>query len=429
MYSEGNKHQPPDADHARSESYLRAVLSNVLDGIISINEDRIVETFNCAAERIFGYRADEVIGRNVRMLMPEPYRSEHDAYVQNYLRTGAKKVIGSGREVEGRRKDGSRFPLDLAVSEMQMDGKRRFIGILRDITDRKKAADDLRQLNEELEQRVAERTAMLQKSYQALEASMADLKRTQDQLVQNRKMAALGALVSGVAHEINTPVGVCVTAASFLELKVGDLRRRLAAGSPEPASVEKILDAIKEASGSILTNLNRASDLIKSFKQVAVDQATEEKRRFNLREYIDMILLSLRPKYKRTGHALEVNCPEELEIVSYPGVLSQILTNLVMNTLIHGFDGVEKGKIVLDATIDQDQCLLRYSDNGIGMSDENLKRIYDPFFTTKRAHGGSGLGMHIVYNLVTRRLGGRIDCRSAPGEGTVFEMVFPAVQG
>jgi PAS domain S-box-containing protein len=429
MNSEQNPYEPVDEDLKESASYLRAVLSNVLDGIISINEERTVETFNCAAERIFGYEAREVIGRNVRMLMPEPYHSQHDGYIQNYLRTGVKKVIGIGREVEGRRKDGSRFPLDLAVSEMHMDGKRRFIGILRDITDRKKAADDLQRLNEELEQRVAKRTAMLQKSNQALETSMADLKKTQEHLVQNRKMAALGALVSGVAHEINTPVGVCVTAASYLELKVDELTRRIAAGSPEPASLKKPLDAIKEATGSILTNLNRAAELVKSFKQVAVDQATEEKRRFNLREYIDMVLLSLRPKYKRTGHTLEVNCPEDLEIVSYPGVISQILTNLVMNSLIHGFDGIEAGKIVLEVTIDQDQCVLRYSDNGVGMSGEDLGRIYDPFFTTKRAHGGSGLGMHIVYNLVTRRLDGRIECRSAPGEGTVFQIVFPTNRG
>jgi PAS domain S-box-containing protein len=423
------RYKPVDEDLRRSEAYLRAVLENVLDGIISINEDRIVETFNCAAERIFGYRADEVIGQNVKMLMPEPYYSQHDGYVQNYLRTGVKKVIGTGREVEGRRSDGSRFPLDLAVSEMQMDGKRRFVGILRDITDRKEAADDLQKLNEDLERRVEKRTAMLRKSYKALETSMADLKRTQEQLVQNRKMAALGALVSGIAHEINTPVGVCVTAASYLEMKVDDLRRRLSAGTPEPASLNKTLDAIKEASGSILTNLNRASDLVKSFKQVAVDQATEEKRRFNLKEYIDMVLLSLRPKYKRTAHTIEVTCPEDLEIVSYPGVISQILTNLIMNSLLHGFEGVEAGTITLNVTVEQDQCLLRYRDNGIGMSEENLSRIYDPFFTTKRAHGGSGLGMHIVYNLVSRRLEGRIDCRSAPGEGTEFLIAFPSAQG
>jgi PAS domain S-box-containing protein len=409
----------------QSEHYLRAVLDHVLDGIISIDANGIVETFNPAAELIFGYDAGEVIGRNVNLLMPEPYRSQHDAYVQNYLRTGVPRIIGIGREARGLRKNGEEFPLDLSVSEMKLDREPKFISILRDITERKRAEEQLRRLNEELEARVQIRTTELQATNRALEESLSILNKTRDQLVQTEKMAALGELVAGVAHEINTPIGVCVTAASFLELKLNELCRYLAEAGLDNALPKKYLLTLNEALASILTNLSRAAELVKSFKLVAVDQASEEKRRFNVKEYIDSVLLSLRPKYKRTPYAIDVQCPEGLEIFSYPGALSQILTNLVMNSLLHAFDGAEHGRMTLNLSAAAGRCMLRYEDNGKGIPTENLKKIYDPFFTTKRGRGGSGLGLHVVYNLVTRTLGGRIECASEPGRGTVFTISFP----
>ncbi len=408
-----------------NDSYLQAVLDNVIDGIVSIDEDCIVETFNPAAERIFGYEASEVIGRNVSMLMPEPHRSRHGTYVADYLRTGKAKIIGIGREVHGRRKDGWLFPLELAVSEMKVRGKRRFIGILRDITERKQTEADLHRLNEELEQRVADRTAKLHETNQVLEVSLANLKKAQNQLVQTEKMAALGALVSGVAHEINTPLGVCITAGSYLELRTREIAGRMTDGEIDPDRLGKYLKTASDALTSILTNLERAAELVKSFKQVAVDQATEDKRRFNLKDYIEMVLLSLRPKYKQTGHTVEVVCPQGFEIMSYPGAFSQIVTNLVMNSLTHGFAGIQEGRITVDLARRDDRCILRYSDNGRGIPDTDLARIYDPFFTTGRSRGGTGLGMHIVYNLVTQRLNGEIHCESAPGQGTTFTISLP----
>ena len=414
----------------QSESYLRAVLDNVLDGIISINENRVVETFNAAAERIFGYAADEVIGRNVNLLMPEPYHSQHDTHVQTYLHTGVARIIGIGREVRGRRKNGEEVPLELAVSEMRLQGERKFIGILRDITTRKRSEEELLRLNEELEARVEHRTAELQAANRALEESLAILHKTRDQLVQTEKMAALGELVAGVAHEINTPLGVCVTAASFLELKLNGLFQHLAEAGLEPRTVpENYRGALNEAAASILTNLSRAAELVKSFKLVAVDQASEDRRRFAVKDYIDKVLLSLRPKYKRTPYTIAVRCPEELEIDSYPGALSQIITNLVMNSLLHAFDGVEHGRMTLELSATGGRYVLRYGDDGRGIPPEDLKRIYDPFFTTKRGRGGSGLGLHLVYNLVTRTLGGKIECASEPGRGTVFTITFPCQPG
>jgi PAS domain S-box-containing protein len=421
-----NSDKSKRADKAlyQNESYLEAALSNVLDGIISINEDGIVEAFNPAAERIFGFTAEEVIGRNINMLMPEPYQSEHDNYIKDYLRTGQARIIGIGREVHGLRKDGHIFPLDLAVSEANWNGGRKFIGIVRDITERKNAEAALLRLNEELETRVSNRTAELNELNKALRTSLADLRTTQDRLVQSEKMAAMGTLVSGVAHEINTPVGICVTAASYLEIKINELSGRIEDDDLNPDVLKKYLRTMTEAVASISSNLKRAAELVKSFKQVAVDQASEEKRRFELKDYIQKVLLSLRPKYKRTGHNIEVKGPV-IEISSYPGALSQIITNLVINSLTHGFAGIDNGRIIIAVEQAGTQCTLHYSDNGHGIDPETITKIYDPFFTTRRSQESSGLGLHIVYNLVRRRLHGWIECTSTVGQGTAFNITFP----
>lgn len=298
-------------------------------------------------------------------------------------------------------------------------------GLVIDVSDLARTQEALRKLNLELEERVEARTTELQDANQALEKSLTDLKQAQEDLVQSEKMAALGALVAGVAHEINTPVGIGVTAASYLKQKTRELEELFEAGKMKRADFEKYLNTAHDATASTLTNLNRAADLIKSFKQVAVDQTSEERRRFQLKEYIENLLLSLRPRYKRTRHTVEVNCPENLEICSYPGAFSQIITNLVINSLIHGFEHIEKGKMVLYASLEGTQLFLHYQDNGCGMDAEQVEKVFDPFFSSKRVQENAGLGMHIVYNLVTRLLNGRIECQSALGQGTKFTIELP----
>jgi signal transduction histidine kinase len=277
---------------------------------------------------------------------------------------------------------------------------------------------------ENLDRLVEERTRELNEANAALRESLEELNRTQDQLIQSGKMAALGNLVAGVAHEINTPVGIGVTAASLLEEKSREMAESYAAGQLKRSALEKYIRTATETSASILSNLDRASEMIQSFKQVAVDQTVEEKRRFRIRRYIDEVLLSLRPGYKRTRHTISVNCPDEISFYSYPGAFMQIITNLVMNSLIHGFEGIEQGNIFIDVFTENHMLHFRYSDNGKGMKAEQAGRIFEPFFTTRRARGGTGLGMHIVYNLVTQTLGGQIECSSAPGKGTVFDITI-----
>ena len=258
-----------------------------------------------------------------------------------------------------------------------------------------------------------------------LRISLETLERTRDQLVQSEKMAALGELVAGVAHEINTPVGVGVTAASFLDAKTSEFKKIYATGELKRSELENFLQTVEEVSNSILINMERAAELISSFKQVAVDQSSESRRQFNLKEYIDEILLSLGPRYKKTEHTIDVVCESDIELNSFPGAFSQIFNNLIMNSLIHGFRIIEKGAITVNISRQGKDILFVYRDNGRGMSAEEKEKVFDPFYTTMRGKGGTGLGMSIVFNLMTQTLKGHIECESSPGKGVVFTMRFP----
>ena len=261
-----------------------------------------------------------------------------------------------------------------------------------------------------------------------LQVSLNTLKETRDRLVQSEKMAALGELVAGVAHEINTPVGVGVTAASFLDAKTKEFLTSYEAGQLKRSALEAYLNTVKEISNSILINMQRAAELISSFKQVAVDQSSQNLRRFNVKEYIDEVLLSLRPKYKKTGHTIEVDCPDNINVSSYPGAVSQIISNLINNSLLHGFKQTENGVMDIKVKYENNEVVFTYSDNGMGMNEEQKEKIFDPFFTTMRGKGGTGLGMSILFNLVTQTLKGKIDMESSPGNGVKFTVTFPELK-
>ncbi len=297
--------------------------------------------------------------------------------------------------------------------------------LLMEIHERQQAEESLVAARKELERRVIERTAKLSAANLALTDALAATENAIEQLIQSEKLAALGGLVAGVAHEINTPVGVGVTAVSYLEEMTGKIIRDLEANRLKKSSLEKYLSLAAEATHSIHCNLRRASEMIHSFKQVAVDQSSEGRRRFDFNEYLDEILLSLRPKLKKSSHQIRIECPQKLEIDSYPGAFSQILSNLLFNSFHHAFDEGIQGEILIRVSRHDEMLQLHYGDNGRGMDREMLGRIFDPFYTTKRGQGGSGLGMHIVYNLVTRSLGGKIFSTSAPGKGTSFDIIIP----
>ena len=259
-----------------------------------------------------------------------------------------------------------------------------------------------------------------------LEQTLRRLKDTQTQLVQSEKLSSLGAMVAGVAHEINTPVGVGVTAASTLHVFAEKFNQRYQSGELRRSELDRFVEMVMESTQMILRNLQRAADLVQSFKQVAVDQSSGERRQFALKPYIEDVLLSLAPKLKKTAHRIEVDCPDSLYVDSYPGALAQVLINLITNSLIHGFEGRDDGRIHIAVGEAGGLVTLRYSDDGLGIPKQDQSRIFDPFFTTKRGAGGSGLGLHIVYNLVAQILGGTIAVSSEPGRGAEFVIRFPA---
>lgn len=283
------------------------------------------------------------------------------------------------------------------------------------------AQETLKQLNERLESGIAERT----RANEELRRAMEQLQETQAHLVQTEKLASLGSLVAGVAHEINTPVGVGVTAITHLIDSTQALRDEFSSGTLKRSSLDAFLTVTEESTRIILSNLNRALELVQSFKQVAVDQSSSERREFFVRDYLEEVLLSLGPELKKAGHLVEIKCDQKLRIDSYPGALARILTNLLMNSIAHAYDPGSVGHIVVSARAEGELLVLQYTDDGKGISKEHLMRIFDPFFTTQPGRGGSGLGLHIVYNLVTQSLNGRIQARSEPGSGVQFTIRFP----
>lgn len=311
------------------------------------------------------------------------------------------------------------------VTQDEADKPVRMLGTVMDITDMKQVENELEQHRNHLEQLVENRTVELQKTNASLEKSIDELKAAQGQLIQSEKMASLGGLVAGVAHEINTPIGMCVTAASYLLDKLEHYSQLYENDSLTRAEFEELLDTSKESASILFSNINRAAELIRGFKQVAVDQTSGEIRCFFLKEYIQEVLQSLKPEYKHSEHVVSLDCPEDIHVYTHPGAISQIITNLLMNSLIHGFEGKEKGQIEIAVQKKQDNIEIIYTDNGKGISQESVRKIFEPFYTTKRGQGGSGLGMHIVFNLVNQTLHGRITCESEVGHGTTFKILIP----
>jgi C4-dicarboxylate-specific signal transduction histidine kinase len=262
---------------------------------------------------------------------------------------------------------------------------------------------------------VAERTL-------ALSQSVEQLQQAQSQLIESEKLAALGGLVAGVAHEVNTPLGIAVTATSVLSETLDSLRQQFTAQTLTSQQFSDLLAQASDSTQMLVNNLQRAARLVRDFKQTAVDQVSEARSQFQVEQVLRALIASLHPETRKVPVEPLLECPSGLQMNSLPGVLTQVLANLILNSVRHAFADQAAPLIEIRLQEQGEQVLLDYRDNGCGVPESLRERIFEPFFTTKRGSGGSGLGLNIVYNLVTRKLGGKLEFSSQPGQGVHFRL-------
>lgn len=300
----------------------------------------------------------------------------------------------------------------------------------------RKLQTQLENFNHTLEEKIKERTEeltvyknhledLVEHRTNDLRLSLEELKKSQKRLIESEKMAALGQLVTGVAHEVNTPLGISITYASHLQELIGLLNEDIVSSNLTKTVLDSFVKNGITSTELLLKNLNNASKIISNFKQIAVDHSTEVMRKFNLKEYIMMVIEDFSTILKLHKYDITIECTDDIEVYSYPGVIATIITNLIDNSIIHGFHGMDIGCIKIKIFTKDENIHFIYSDDGIGIPQEELKKIFDPFFTTRRGIGHHGLGMNILYNQVSRILNGTVTCSSELNQGIKVEIQFP----
>lgn len=263
----------------------------------------------------------------------------------------------------------------------------------------------------------------------ALRCKCEEVEKLRAKLLEAERLAGLGRMVGSIAHEVNTPLGIALTAASFMESRTQSLAAAVAEGRLKATELNTYIADAAETYRLLDTNLGRAAALVNSFRQVAVDQASERVRRFDVKAYLGEIVLSLNPKLRQGRHAIQIACPTGIKMHSKPGALAQVLTNLVINSLTHGYPGRSEGLMSIDVEYDgtgpEPRLMLRYADDGVGIAPEMKNRIFAPFFTTRPDEGSSGLGLSLVRNMVEHELGGSVACADRDGGGLIFYINLP----
>ncbi|MDH5179177.1 MAG: ABC transporter substrate-binding protein [Gammaproteobacteria bacterium] len=401
------------------------MLEQMSEGVMLIESagGRVIYT-NGGAERMFGTSKEEAQTKTMEELLYGPPEERHVSMQGIYAILNHKGVWQGN--LQYLRKDGESLWCYVSMSAFTHPVYGEvWMSVCRDITEQRRVESELERYQRQLEYLVTARTSELKEANEHLHSSLTHLRRTQSQLVQAEKMASLGGMVAGIAHEINTPIGVGVTAVSHLKMKLENYNFRYKNNTLTREDFEVLLTIAEETSRIIGSNLDRAADLIRSFKQVAVDQIIDEQRTIYIKTYCEEIFDSMIPILKSAGHTVNVKCHNELQITCNPGALFQIFTNLINNSVIHGFANLNNGLITIEVNKTEAGLIsIDYSDNGCGMDQETVQKVFEPFFTTRRGQGGTGLGMHIVYNLVTGSLHGQIECHSTVGEGVSFHIEF-----
>ncbi len=408
----------------RREQQLRAIVENTPTLAIQwFDKQGRVLDWNPASETVLGWTREQAVGKTLDQLIYTP--EQHQFFLQvlaDIEKTGM--PFGPYEGAVRVRSGAERYIFSTTFAIPDIGGGQLFVCMDIDITEKRQMESDLRVLNAELEQRIEQRTASLTQANNHLQVALSELQQMQDHLVQSEKLASLGALVAGIAHELNTPIGNGLMAISTLEQRAKTFRTQMAAGLRR-SDLEAFLNQV-ETGGSIATrNLARAAELINGFKRVAVDQTSVQRREFELAELVHEILLTLQPMFKHSPVQLVVEVPD-ITMDGYPGPLGQVISNLVQNALMHAFEGRAQGTISIQARLDGAQVTLAISDDGCGIAKELVRRVFDPFFTTRLGKGGSGLGLHIVHSIVTGMLGGQIELQPAPGSGARFVISIPS---
>ena len=403
-------------DQKRAEDAIaegRRMLQQVIDtvpAVINVKDKQLrYILMNRYMAGIFGIEPADAIGRTTTDLMSRYGAQKTD--------DNDKQVLAAGRglgfyeeeylDSSGNLRQWLVNKLPLLDAECEIES---IVTVALDIGERKRG---------ELEMR---------KAKDAAEAALRNLRETQNSLIEAEKLAALGRLVAGVAHEVNNPVGISLTVASSLERKTALFAAEVARGDLRRSRLNDFLEASRDASSQLVANLNRAAELITSFKQVAADRNYSDQRTFDLGDLTEQVVMSLRPGLRKHSLTLNVDCQPNLTMNSYPGPYGQVLTNLFLNSVAHAFPDGKPGAVDIQVRESgKDNVEIIFSDNGCGMSLDVRRRAFDPFFTTRRDQGGTGLGLHIVYSIVTNRLGGRLDLDSEPGGGTRIQIILPRV--
>lgn len=399
----------------RKEEEYRTLVENVNNSIFSVAPDGSILSVNNVFETITGWSRKNIIGKHFNNIFTE--RSNIAYFEERFIqiKENRERITFPYNFLDS---DGNRhvYIIDFIPLLNENGELLRILGSTTDITELDNAQKEIKYLHEKEKERLQE----------LVKERTSELSQAMKEIMEMEKFASLGSLVSGVAHEINTPLGVAVSAASYMENTNSHAQELLQEGKMTKSEFIKYIDSMNETSFILNNNLRRAAELVKSFKQMAVNQSNEQKISFNFNGFLETLLINLKHEYKNTGIQFVIDCGKELQINSYPGAYSQIFTNLIMNSIIHAFPDKE-GIIKIVAYTDADDITVQYSDDGKGIEPQNLDKIFEPFFTTNRSSGGSGLGLSIVYNIVTVQLGGRITCESTLGSGTLFCIKIPII--
>lgn len=384
------------------------LLNSVPDAMLIVDADGKIVRCNVMSTKLFDYSSEDLLLMSVESLMPKEFRAGHATLRHSYAKNPYPRMMNSDDLLYALNSHDESFPVEISLSFDDSDAENvLFILTVRDVSEHQKQRLEI--------------TAAREKAEQAL----SDLKIAQGVLIESEKLAALGNLVAGVAHEINTPVGLSLTASSYLREKTKIVQQQYNEEQLTADGLDQYLAQAEESTRLIETNAMRAAELIQSFKQVAVDQTAGQLRSFDLGGYLHEIALSFYPIFKRTSIRFEVSCDEDIEMLSYPGALAQLLSNLINNSLLHAFVDGQVGSLLLQARLlNQDTVEIVCTDDGCGMDMHTKDHLFDPFFTTRRGQGGSGLGMYIVHNILQKQIQGSIQVESTLGQGSRFIVRF-----